>query len=212
MVRLTLAFLLLRLACASCAQAAPWHASLLRNGGFEAGDFADWTLSGNTEYSQVFNQPYDGLAPRGGSDFALLGPQGSDGILSQSFQDTPGEAMTVSFWLASNGGSTDDFSASVDGTALMRVTDTGAFGWTLYRESFTGSGHDTLSFAFRDDQDYLALDRIRVLPAPSLGAEDARLTIPEPATWAVMGAGLLAALAFRRGRTGRHRRRSDGEG
>ena len=211
MVRLRLALLLLGLVCAHAARAAPWQASLLRNGGFETGDFTGWALSGNTEYSQVFNQPYDGLAPRGGSDYALLGPQGADGILSQSFADTPGERMTISFWLASNGGSTDDFSASLDGTALMHVTNTGAFGWTFYQENFVARGHDTLSFAFRDDQDYLALDRIRVLPAPMVGTDEAFLMIPEPATWAVLGAGLLAALALRRG-FARRRRRTGGAG
>ena len=188
------------LVLARTASAAP---GLLDNGGFERGDFAHWALTGNTQYSQVYNQDYDGLAPRAGHDFALLGPQGADGILSQDFTDTAGKALTVSFWLASDGGSTDFFSASFDGDALMQLSDTGAFGWRRFTETVIGTGKDTLSFSFRDDQDYLALDSVRVTEDPARDAP-ARSggAIPEPATLLILPALALLLTLRRRRRRG----------
>ena len=183
---------------ARTALAAP---SLLHNGSFERGDFAHWALTGNTEYSQVFDQDYDGLTPHGGQDYALLGPQDADGILSQSFADTAGQALTISFWLASNGGTTDFFSANFDGKTLMQVSDTGAFGWRHYTDTVTGTGDDTLSFSFLDDQDYLALDSVRVTQTPAgAGRLRAGGPIPEPATLVLIPALLLALTLLRRQR------------
>ena len=144
-----------------CTRAAA--APLIANGSFESGDFAGWSQSANVEYTSVFNQDYDSLSPQDGAYYALLGPAGSDGILSQSFIDAPGAALHVSFWLASDGGSPSDFSASYDGAALMRLANAGTFGWTEYTATVTGTGDDTLSFSFRDAQDYYALDNVAAI-------------------------------------------------
>ncbi len=170
--------MLLALAIASPATAAP----LLTNGGFEQGAFTGWTQSGNTEYTSIFNQNYDGLAPQAGDYYALLGPAGADGVLSQSFADTSGAALHISFWVASNGGTPDDFSAFFDGRALMHLTDTGAMGWTEYSATVTATGNDTLSFSFRDDQDYLALDDIAVTQAAP---------VPEPAGYLLLPSAVI---------------------
>ena len=173
----------------------PHAPSLLRNGGFERGDFSGWSFTGDRDYSQVFDQDYDGLAPRGGADYALLGARGSDGVLSQSFTDTPGSLLIIRFWVASDGGSNDDFTASYDGKTLCALLDTGAFAWRRDVAIVRATGHDTLSFAFRDDQDYLALDRVSVkeLARPHASAD----AIPEPAT-ALLLAPPLLLLARRR--------------
>ncbi len=53
----------------------------------------------------------------------------------------------------------------------------------------TATGHDNLSFAFRDDPGYLDLDNIVVAPeAP----------IPEPASLALLPLGMLALTRLRR--------------
>ena len=177
------AALLLLVAMAAEAAAAP----LIANGGFETGDFTGWAQSGNTEYTSVFDQDYDGLYAQDGLYYALLGPAGSDGTLSQTFIDTPGAALRISFWLASDGGTPSDFSAFYDGGALMRLANADAFGWTEYTAVVTGTGDDTLSFSFRDDQDYYALDDIAVSQMAS---------IPEPPGVLLLPLALL--LLFRR--------------
>ena len=166
-------------------------APLIVNGSFETGDFTGWTQSGNTEYTSVFNQDYDGLSPQSGAYYALLGPAGSDGILTQSFIDAPGAALRISFWLASDGGAPSDFSATYDGAALMRLANAGAFGWTEYTAMVTGTGYDTLSFSFSDDQDYFALDNIGVIQIDP---------VPEPAGVLLFSLGLLATISRRKSR------------
>jgi hypothetical protein len=194
----TFAFFAAMLGAPVLAQAAPItdHPNLLRNGGFEQGSFGSWALGGNTEYSQVFNQDYDGLSAHGGTYYALLGPQGEDGVLSQSFADVVGEKLTISFWLASDGGTQDDFTALFDGTAVMHRTDAGRFGWTHYRETVIGTGEDTLSFSFSDDQDYWALDQVHVGGEGLAVAAAFRAAIPEPAGW-LLAPACLAALGLR---------------
>ncbi len=167
--------LLLALAFSTPAAAAP----LLTNGSFEKESFAGWVQSGNTEYTSVFNQDYDGLSPQKGAWYALLGPAGADGVLSQSFLDTAGSALHISFWVASNGGTPNDFSAMYDGAALLRLSDTGVMAWTQYSAVVTATGDDTLSFSFRDDQDYRALDNVAVSQT---------VPVPEPAGYLLLPA------------------------
>ena len=69
-----LAALLLSFALAMPAKAAP----LIADGSFETGDFTGWTQSGNTEFTSVFDQNYDGLYAQDGIYYALLGPAGTD--------------------------------------------------------------------------------------------------------------------------------------
>ncbi len=165
------------------------HAQTIQNGSFESGDFSSWVQSGNTAFTTVLNQPYNGLSAQSGSDYAVLGPVGSDGVLSQGFADRAGQTLQISFWLESDGGLQNDFSASFDGATLVRLSNAGAFGWTEYSADVTATGQDSLSFAFRDDPGYLALDDIVVAPVSQ---------IPEPATLALLPLGLLAVSRLRR--------------
>jgi hypothetical protein len=165
------------------------RAQLIQNGSFETGDFSAWVQSGNTEFTSVLNQPYHGVSAQDGSDYALLGPVGSDGILSQGFADRAGQTLQISFWLQSDGGAPNDFSASFDGTTLVRLSNAAPFGWTEYSADVTATGQDSLSFAFRDDPGYLALDNIVVAPVSQ---------IPEPETFALLPLGMVAILGIRR--------------
>ena len=95
--------------------------------------------------------------------------------------DHAGAQYTVSFWFASVGDNPSDFSASWDNTPLLSLTNpnTGS-AWTQYTYQVTGTGNDTLTFAFRDDPAYMALDNVAVTQ-----------NAPEPSSLLLLGTGVL---------------------
>ena len=160
--------------------------TLLANGGFETGDFTGWTTGGNFEFAQVVSGPfYVYTGAQEGNFYATLGPVGSDGTISQSFADTAGQGYVLSFWLAAVGDDPSDFSAQIDSVNVYSQNDPNTGGvWTNFTFSFTGTGHDTIAFAFRDDPAYIALDNVSVF---SICCE-----VPEPGSFPLMGTGALA--------------------
>jgi len=162
-------------------------ASRLQNGDFQEGGFGGWTV--NAGYTSVLSQPYGAYQAVAGSTYAIMGPVGADGTLSQRFGDVVGAPLTVSFYLASDGGLTNDFSAGFDGQTLLALSDIPVQGWQLYSFAVVGTGSDTLAFSFRDDPGYWALDNVAVTAA----------AIPEPGAVVLLVAGVIALGAGRRG-------------
>jgi hypothetical protein len=157
--------------------------NLLSNGSFESGDFSFWTTGGNFEFTQVVSGAYYVYTgAQDGQFYATMGPLGSDGTLSQTFSDTSGGHYIFSFWMASVGDDPSDFSAYWNSTQVYSATDPNTGGaWTLFSFDEVGTGSDTISFAFRDDPAYIALDNVSVSP----------LTTPEPSSLLLLGSGLL---------------------
>jgi hypothetical protein len=154
-------------------------ALLVGNGGFETGDFSDWSVSGDSNACAVIfidgNEfpgavdPIPGVTSaqfvHSGRCGAFLGQIGSLGSLSQSLPTVAAQYYLLSCWLSSlaeNGSTTpNEFQINWNGTTLFDQTNMGAFGWTNLQFLVAATGSATpLEFAFRDDPAALALDDV----------------------------------------------------
>jgi len=169
--------------------AAPVQAGVaaVTNGGFESGDFTDWTGTGNTTFNGVQCPGVDPTVFQGNCS-AFFGPIGSLGGISQVITGLGiGSRYQVSFAFLPDGGNPSNFSASFGADSLLSLTNPPAVGYTPYSFSgVIGSTSQTLAFNFRDDPGFLFLDAVT-------------LAVPEPATIALLGAA-LAGLGFSRRR------------
>ncbi len=158
------------------------------NGGFESGDFTDWTQFGDTSFSGV-----DTFAPHSGTYAAFFGPVGSPGGIFQTIETTPGRDYTIDFWLMNEadafGSATPNFfSFNWDGGAAeFTLTDAPASGYTHYSFLLPATSAATdLRFSFEHGPAFWDLD-------------DVSTTVPEPGSLALVTlAGGLVALARRR--------------
>jgi hypothetical protein len=149
--------------------------NLVQNGGFETGDFSDWTLVGDTvTIHAVCNivataAEYPGVV-HSGVFGALLGEQGSVATLSQAVPTTPGQAYLLSCWVDNlEAGSYQQFSVDWDGANLMMLVNPDAFTWTNFQFVVTASDtNTTLEFDVENDPNYFGLDDVVVTPLPPI--------------------------------------------
>jgi hypothetical protein len=137
--------------------------NVLQNGSFESG-FTGWTQGGNFQFTQVVSGPFYAYSgAENGQFYAVLGPVGSDGSLSQDFATIPGADYIFSFCLNAIGDHPSDFSAFWDGTQVYSTTDPNTGGvWTQFSFHEIGTGFDTIGVTFRDDPAWIALDNVAV--------------------------------------------------
>jgi len=143
--------------------------NLVANCGFETGNFTNWTISGDPTFVSVEASGIDGYPAHSGNFFALLGPVGADSFLSQLLTTVAGHSYTLQWFLSSDGGIPNDFDAEINGTTLFSMTNLPATqpNYTMFTENFTAASSTTvLTFSFRNDPGFLALDDISVTPAP----------------------------------------------
>lgn len=191
--------MLLGILCLSSSGTAHAGGNLVMNPGFETGDFTDWSLSGNTQDTLVTDRNYAAkgaasYAPHGGNDYALLGPVGSIGSMSQTIATTVGQSYTLSWWLGSDGDFENEFSASWNGTQVLDQKDMPTQGYVQYSFTLQATSNATvIQFGYRDDPGYLSLDDVSVTAVLN------GLAVPEPSSVILAGIGgiTIAACSLR---------------
>ena len=161
---------------------------ILFNGGFEEGDFTGWDLVDSSGFS-VVQCPGPGPQVAEGFCSAALGTVDTSGTLSQTFVTQPGQNYALTFQFLWDGGVPSSFAASVNGASLFARVDPpqlANFGSAtlLFHAAAPTS---TVSFSFRDDPGFIVLDAVAV-------------TLPEPASIALLGLGIGGLLLARRRR------------
>ncbi len=169
--------------------AASANANLVVNGGFETGNFSSW----NTQ------------AAAAGSDFSVINGQSHSGSFSalfqadqnqydsiwQSLNTVQGTSYTISFWVYNAGVGEDSMQVLWEGNTILNSTPINAplEDWTEFSVNAmaTTNGSD-LKFKFYDGTAWAGLDDVTVTATP----------VPEPATMAVLGGGLLLLIRRRR--------------
>jgi hypothetical protein len=124
------------------------RADLVVNGGFETGDFTGWTTTGDYTFNGVASSGY-AFGAQSGTYFAFLGNFSPDDTLSQTLATTAGQTYQLSFYLAGDGATPNDFSATVGNTTVFSQTNIPYQDYQQFTSTFTATSSSTsLSFAF----------------------------------------------------------------
>ncbi len=160
--------------------------NLVTNCGFETGDFTGWTVVDPTNNTFVATSPFDGFTASSGNFFAALGAVGLNGTVSQTFSTVAGQTYDLSFFLASDGDTPNDFGVAFGSELFGPFPNFPAFGMTPVSLDVTAtSSSTTLTFFERDDPGFLGLDDVSVVAAT-----------PEPGSLGLLATGLFGMLGW----------------
>ena len=142
----------------------PYTPPLFANGGFETGDFSDWSHFGNTNSTLVTTAA---SYVHSGVYGAQVGPSLTPGYLSQNVQPTQiGELYSVSYWLESFGVGPNNFAMNWGNYPVFGFTNQPAFGWTNLQFTLQATRPtEFLQFQFQNNPAYFGFDDFSVIPA-----------------------------------------------
>lgn len=147
---------------------------IVLNGGFETGDFTDWTVEANTADTFVDNSSVTHIPPHSGTYLAAMGQDGSVGYISQTLPTFAGQSYLLSLWVyppvIRRGNNTpNEFVVLWNGTTQYDAVDLPELGaWTNLQFIVTATGPQTvLEIGGRDDPSWLGLDDVNAWPIPS---------------------------------------------
>ena len=146
------------------------------------------TLSGLSNLSSYTLHDPDGETGLSGN-MAYFAAVGQNGSLTTTVSDVAGGVVTLSFYLESDGGCTNDFIVSVDGHSLFSQTNIPYQAFTLETVHFLATGSDVISFIGRDDPGALELENVSAVEAPVASS-----VTPEPSSLILLGTGMVGAV------------------
>ena len=140
--------------------------SLVQNGGFETGNFTNWTLTPTGSDSVVTNNSLD---VHSGLYGAALLSTGLLSTLSQTLPTVPGQLYWLSLWLDNPQTSTpNEFMVAWDSITLLVETNLPASGWKSLPFLVTAMQTNTLLMFAWDNESNLGLDDVSVAAVPAL--------------------------------------------
>ena len=160
---------------------------LVDNGGFETGDFTHWRHDFEDDVNFVSSIDISRFVPdvglpgvpddafvHSGYYGAFLGQNTTLGSLAKTLPTVPGQRYRISFWFTNPlPGNPNAFQTWWDGVSILDLTDMAGFEWRLRQFTLTATGANTdLEFRFRNDDNAIGLEDVRVEVVPPLRFDD----------------------------------------
>jgi len=134
--------------------------NLVRNCGFETGDFTGWTRSGDPSATSI-----DSGSAHSGTYGLDIGPVTDLGFIAQNLATAPGGSYSLCYWLLNLGGTPNRFQVSWDHVVIRDDTNLGAFGYTQTCHDVVATSDTTeVKFGFLQVPSYFHFDDVSAAP------------------------------------------------